>query len=162
MKEPTASPSPLATLIADLPMEGLTFTPVPVKRRHDGWTPERQKGFIARLALSGSVAAAADGVGKSRASAYALRELPGAESFAGAWDKAIGWGRDLHTDLAIERAIKGERRPVFHRGRQVGEYLRYDNRLTIAALRRLPPRQPAAADFDSLVAALAALAPDPG
>lgn len=44
----------------DLP----AFTPVPMTRsRHDGWTPERQRGFIAALAQSGIVARAARSVG---------------------------------------------------------------------------------------------------
>lgn len=30
------------------------FTPVPRKPRHDGWTPERQKAFIAALADTGA------------------------------------------------------------------------------------------------------------
>ena len=33
------------------------FDPVPRKYRHDGWTPERQKAFIAALADTGSVSA---------------------------------------------------------------------------------------------------------
>jgi hypothetical protein len=31
------------------------FTPVPRKYRHDGWTAERQRAFIAGLAETGSV-----------------------------------------------------------------------------------------------------------
>ena len=35
------------------------FTPVPRKYRHDGWTTERQRAFIAALADTGSVSRAA-------------------------------------------------------------------------------------------------------
>ena len=35
------------------------FEPVPRKFRHDGWTPERQRAFIAALADTGSVSRAA-------------------------------------------------------------------------------------------------------
>lgn len=34
----------------------IPFTPVPVKLRHDGWTSERQRGFIDRLILTGCAA----------------------------------------------------------------------------------------------------------
>lgn len=123
----------LAELIG-LDHHELAFEPVPVRARHDGWTPERQRGFILRLAICGCVAKAAAGVGKSRESAYRLREHHGAESFAAVWDLAQGWGRGRAADLAIERALCGETRPIFYRGRKLGEAVRHDNRLLIALL----------------------------
>ena len=39
------------------------FTPVPLRARADGWTPARQRGFIAALARCGSILAAARHVG---------------------------------------------------------------------------------------------------
>ena len=139
MDESLRLPPRLAAILEDLPLEQLAFAPVPVKPRRDGWTPARQLAFILRLALLGSVAAAAKAVGMSRESAYRLRERPGAGGFAAAWDKAQGWGRGRAADLATERAIHGEKRGVYYRGRKVGEYVRHDNRLLIAALNRLPP-----------------------
>ena len=62
------------------------FTPVPLRYRRDGWTPGRQADFLGRLCETWSVAAAARHVGMTRESAYRLREKPGAESFAAAWD----------------------------------------------------------------------------
>ena len=50
-----------------------TLDPVPVRPRHDGWTPERQYGFIDALAQSGCVAEAARSVGMSVEDAYRLR-----------------------------------------------------------------------------------------
>ena len=79
----------LLRLLQDMPIEELAFTPVPVRGRHDGWTVDRQKGFILRLALGGHVTLAARAVGLSRKSAYRLRERPDARSFAAAWDKAV-------------------------------------------------------------------------
>ena len=67
----------------------LRFTAVPLKARHDGWTPELQLRFIVALARGHSIAAAARLVGKTRATAYALRQRPGAESFAATWDAAL-------------------------------------------------------------------------
>ena len=34
------------------------FAPVPLRYRHDGWTPERQRGFIEALADTGCVSRA--------------------------------------------------------------------------------------------------------
>lgn len=123
----------LAELIG-LDHHELAFEPVPVKPRHDGWTVECQRGFILRLAICGCVSKSAAGVGKSPRSAYRLRDRDGAESFAAAWDRALGWGRDRAADLAIERALLGETRPVFYRGRKIGENVRHDNRLLIALI----------------------------
>lgn len=139
MDESLRLPPNLAAILEDLPLDELAFVPVPVKPRRDGWTPERQVAFILRLALLGGVAAAAKAVGMSRESAYRLRQHPGAASFAAAWDKAQGWGRGRAADLGTDRAIHGETRGVYYRGRKIGEYVRHDNRLIIAALNRMPP-----------------------
>ncbi len=84
------------------------FTPVPLARtRHDGWTPERQRLFLIALAALGTVDAAAQAVGMSRISAYNLKKRDGAESFAREWDRAVGFGRSMMFDYAMERAING-------------------------------------------------------
>jgi len=134
MSESYPLPPRLAEVAADLPLEELAFDPVPVKARRDGWTAERQRGFIVRLALSGSIGASAQAVGMTRRNAYRLRDHPGAGSFAAAWDRAQNWGVSARQDHALERAIAGEVRPVFYKGRQVGEQVRYANGLTIAVL----------------------------
>ena len=113
----------------------LDFTPVPTRARHDGWTPDRQRAFIAALAQVGVVAAAARHVGLSTKSAYALRDRPGAAGFAAAWTFAQGEGLARARDTAIEHAMYGVAVPVFYGGRQVGERRRYDHRLVLAALR---------------------------
>jgi hypothetical protein len=66
------------------------FYPVPTRTRRDGWTVARQADFLGMLAETGSVIGACEAVGMSRKSAYRLRALPGAESFAAAWDAALG------------------------------------------------------------------------
>ena len=137
MAEPFSLSDSLLSRLQDMPLEQIAFAPVPVKPRHDGWTPGRQRGFILRLSLAGCVATAARGVGKSRESAYRLRERPGAESFVAAWDRAIGWGQDRMTDIGIERALCGEVRHYYYRGVKCGEYIRHDNRLAMAVLTRL-------------------------
>ncbi len=134
MTEPTPAPDPLAALIGKLPLDELAFTLVPVKTRHDGWTAERQVGFIQRLALCGCVAAAAREVGMTKKSAYRLRDRPGAESFAAAWERALALADEWIDRRAILRIHEGERVPIFYRGRQVGERVRHNDRLLAAAL----------------------------
>jgi hypothetical protein len=130
----------LVALLRDMPLEELAFAPVPVRARHDGWTVERQKGFILRLALGGHVTLAARAVGKTRKSAYRLRGRPDAASFAASWDKAAGWGQDRRLDVALERALYGERVPIVRNGRCVGEVVRHDNRLGMAVLNAMDRR----------------------
>ena len=72
----------------------ISFTPVPLKARHDGWTPSRQRHFIELLAATKSVTRACKAVGMSAVTAYALRKKPGAESFAAAWDAALAFVAD--------------------------------------------------------------------
>ncbi|MBB4152948.1 hypothetical protein GGQ80_000836 [Sphingomonas jinjuensis] len=114
----------------------LAFTPVPTSRaRHNGWTPERQRRFIAALAMIGLVSVAAREVGMSAKSAYALRKRAGAEEFAIAWDRAVGSGQAHARSTAVERAIHGTLVPVFHRGKRVGARRVFDNKLLVVALR---------------------------
>ena len=54
-----------------------------------GWTPTRQRIFLAALIETGSIARAARAAGMSRSSAHALRKrLPGTP-FDHAWDQAL-------------------------------------------------------------------------
>lgn len=112
------------------------FTPVPLSRsRHDGWTAERQRAFIAMLAQTGVVAAAARAVGMGVTSAYNLRRRPGAESFARAWMLVETDARRRAFELIVDQAINGTTRARFYRGRFVGLTRVYETRLALAALR---------------------------
>jgi hypothetical protein len=110
------------------------FTPVPVRARRDGWTEARQRGFIATLHRLGSVAAAARVVGMSVRSAYTLRERPGAESFAEAWDMAHEMGFDEVRAEAIRQVYEGETVARLRRGKVVGFVHRTNVRLMAAVL----------------------------
>lgn len=57
------------------------FTPVPLRYRHDGWTPERQRDYVAALARTGHAGKAARAVGMTEQSAAKLRRRPDAASF---------------------------------------------------------------------------------
>lgn len=134
-------PPRLAAIAKDLPLRKLAFTPVPVKARHDGWTPERQRAFILRLALSGSVSRSAEAVGMTARTAYRLCGHPEAASFIAAWDRALHCGLTRRVDYALERSLLGDVRAVFYRGRKVGEQIRYSHGLTIAVLNQGDARQ---------------------
>lgn len=136
----------------------IAFDPVPVKARHDGWTPERQRGFIDRLVVTGCLARAARAVGMSPQSADKLGRRRGAESFRRARDEALASGRSYQADIALLRCIEGERNPIMYGGRKVGERVRYDNGLLIAVLNAsMPPEQASADPVSDLNRALEAL-----
>lgn len=136
----------------------LLFTPhVPERITTTGWTPDRQRCFIAALARMGVVSAAAKSVGMTARSAYSLRHRvrmkygnwadtpmrpetaaalgPGyIFSFAAAWDLALGEGLELQIDAALPVALEGEEVPVIRRGRIIGWQKKFNARLAIAAL----------------------------
>lgn len=136
----------------------LLFTPhVPARIQAGGWTPQRQIAFIAALARTGVVRAAAASVGMSTRSAYQLRArvklhthnladapMTPAEaaalgpgyiySFAAAWDLALDRGLTLQIHAATPVALEGERVPVVRRGRIIGWQQKFNVRLMIAAL----------------------------
>lgn len=128
-KDPTEIRVPVAP--EDLP----TFAPVPVKRRHDGWTPERQRAFIGALADTGSVSRAARYVNMSSVGAYWLRRHPGAEGFRRAWEAALDLGVQRLKDIAYERAIDGQLSPVFVAGKLKGFRRVRNDRLLMFCLR---------------------------
>jgi hypothetical protein len=111
------------------------FAPVPRRYRHDGWTPERQKAFIAALADTGCVDRAARMVNIAQANAYALRRAPGAEAFRRAWDAALDLGVKRLKDIAFQRAIEGELVPVFVAGKLMGFRRKYNDKLLMFCLR---------------------------
>jgi len=114
------------------------FYPVPTRTRRDGWTVQRQADFLGMLAETGSVMGACEAVGMSRKSAYTLRARPGAESFAAAWDAALGapLRKVTVTDLPF-LAYHGLIRPVLFRGRYRGASRKPDNSALLRLFGRL-------------------------
>lgn len=112
------------------------FEPVPRKaRRHDGWTPERQRAFIEALADTGSVSRAAAMVNMTPRCAYYLRRQPGAEGFRKAWEAALDFGVARMKDIAFERAVEGQLVPMLVGGRLIGWRRIYNDRLLMFCLR---------------------------
>jgi hypothetical protein len=138
----------------------LRFAPVPVRGRHNGWTPRRQRLFILRLACGDGPAEAARVVGCSRQSVYALRRRPDARAFAAAWDQAQHFadearraGRQLpSSETGFDTILV----PRFYRGRLVGYVQKEDVRSAMRTLARLDRLSHAVSDtegldFDALV-----------
>ena len=115
------------------------FTPVNLRRRHDGWTAERQLAFIEALAQTACVEEACAAVGMGRTAAYALKARSEAVSFRIAWDAALDMGVKRLSDAVIGRAINGTSRPVFYKGEVVGERRYFDERLSMFLLRYREP-----------------------
>lgn len=86
----------------------LDFAPVPRKTKViRGWTPKKQRGFIAALRESGSVRLSTAEVGMSYEGVYKLRHAPGGEEFARAWDEAVAIGARRVRDVFIDQNIHG-------------------------------------------------------
>lgn len=115
------------------------FRPVVVKARADGWTPDRQRAFIAAIAQCGQLAPAARAVGMTVQSLGRLRLRPDAASFNRAIAKVIDNARAQLLSTTIERAIDGVIEPIYYRGRHCGDVRQFNDGLLIAALNRLMP-----------------------
>ena len=136
MDESLRLPTGLAERLAHIPPGALDFVPVPVKARRDGWSAGIQKMFVLCLAAGLGTSGAVRAVGRSRQTAYRLRERPDAVSFAAAWDRALRFARLRPLPpgaTAWERGVEGVVVPVLYRGRVVGSRRKYCDR-TLAAL----------------------------
>ena len=121
---------------ADLPR----FRAVAVKARSDGWTPARQRNFLAALAQTGQIEPAVRAVGMTRQSLARLRLRPGAVGFNRAIAIVIDGARAEVLGATLERAIHGVAQPVYYRGRECGSQRNFNDRLLIAAFKQLFPK----------------------
>lgn len=111
-----------------------------------------QTYFLRRLALSGSVADAAAQAGVTPRTVRRWRAANPA--FARRYEEALVGRLEILEDLAMRRALGADRRPVFHRGKQVASVERHNDAMLMRLLAR----------FDRLrerQARLAATLPDP-
>jgi hypothetical protein len=106
--------------------------------RADGWTPGRRAAFLTHLADNGVVAEAAATVGKSLASAYALRRRAGGYAFNLGWEAALHLARRRVADELMTAAIKGET-AVWTREEGKTTYTRFNPRTALALLDRVNP-----------------------
>ena len=121
--------------VGDEALPDIPFDPVPrLRQRRNGWSEERQRGFIVALSRCGSVAAAARHVGMTPRSAWRLCDAAGAASFVAAWDRAIDIGLAQLRSTSLRRALDGDYVPVYRRGKLVRVEHRHADRLAIALL----------------------------
>ena len=133
------------------------FDIAPTRKRHAGWTAERQRRFIEHLALTGNVGEACAIVGVASSSAYRLRNKAGAESLARAWDAALRLCATRLAAIALDRAVNGRVERFYKDGELVMERRIPSDYMLTWLLSRLDPLQ-----FGSPPArALAAAAGDP-
>ena len=90
------------------------------------------------LAETGSVLGACEAVGMSRNSAYKLRARPDAESFAAAWDAALGAPirKVTVTDLDF-LAYHGLVQPLLFRGKYRGPIRKPDNSALLRLMKKI-------------------------
>jgi hypothetical protein len=133
------------------------FDLAPTRKRHAGWTAERQRRFIEHLSLTGNVGEACAIVGVASSSAYRLRNRAGAESFARAWDAALRLCPTRLVAIGLDRAINGRVERHYKDGELVMERRIPSDYLLTWFISRLDPLQ-----FGSPAAkALAAATGDP-
>jgi hypothetical protein len=87
--------------------EPFPFTPVVLRYREDGWTPERQRRYVALLAATGHAGKAARAVGMTGQSAGKLRRRPDAASFARACELAVQSARRRWREVRLAASRPG-------------------------------------------------------
>jgi hypothetical protein len=124
--------------------------------RHDGWTPDRQRDFLERIADGYTVGVACRIVGMTPGSAYALRRRAGGAVFALGWRAANLVARDHVAERLLARAMDGQTETITRADGSVVERHRYDNRLACSMLARLDREADSAGPADAAAARLIA------
>jgi hypothetical protein len=106
--------------------------------RRDGWTAEREVGFLQHFADHGLVTEAARAVGMGLSGAYGRRRSEAGTAFDLGWQAAMLLARQRVADLLMARAIEGEERvTVREEGRTISKSHNY--RLGMTLLDRIDP-----------------------
>ena len=140
------------------PVQTESMAIVELRRRHDGWTADRQRLFLNTLANTGCVGVAAEAANITPRSAYRLRNHAKGFAFAAAWDAALMKAAQRLTAVAFERAIAGTPRTIWREGRIVAQTSIPSDRMLMFLLRSLNPALFAAnGDAAARTAAIAAM-----
>ena len=115
------------------------FTPAPTRKRNAGWTAERQRIFIERVALTGNVGEACALAGLSSSSFYRLCQKAGADSFVKAWNAARVLAATRGSAIAWDRAVNGRVERFYKDGELVMERRIPSDYLLTWLLSRLDP-----------------------
>ncbi len=129
------------------------FDIAPTRKRHAGWTAERQRRFIEHLALTGNVGEACAVVGVASSSAYRLRNKAGAEAFARAWDAALRLCPTRLVAIGLDRAVNGRVERFYKDGELVMERRIPSDYLLTWFIARLDPAQFGSPNAKALAAA---------
>lgn len=103
------------------------------KPRRKSWTMGRRETFLAELAATCNVSAAARAAGMCPQGAYRLRDRDA--GFRAAWMRALGEGYERLELMMLERAMFGVEKHVWYRGEQVGSMRSYGDATGLALLR---------------------------
>jgi hypothetical protein len=93
-----------------------------------------QTYFLRRLALAGSVADAAARAGVTPRTVQRWRAVNAA--FACRYEEVLSQRLEILEDLAMRRAQGADRRPVFHRGKQIASVERHNDAMLMRLLAR--------------------------
>jgi hypothetical protein len=137
---PDGAPADGAAPVPAEPFDGVALEES--RKRHAGWSVERQRLFLANLAETGSVHLASAAARLAARSAYRMRAR--SPAFAAAWDTAEQLAVGRLSALAFDRAIHGRTEQVWHSGELVAEKRVPSDRLLMWLLARLDPRRFAA------------------
>ena len=107
----------------------LDFDLVPLRHRADGFTPEKQRGYVEALADCGVAREAAARVGLSEQAINRVRRRADARSFDRACEAAHVFGARRIRSIAFERAIEGTLKGHYYHGELISQERVYDNRL---------------------------------
>ena len=99
-------------------------------------TRDQRSRFLEALATTGVVVKAARAIGRSTACCYNLRQRDA--GFAAQWQLALDQYSDTLRAIAIDRAVKGVAKTVYHLGKAVGTQREYSDRLLMFLLERHP------------------------
>lgn len=128
------------------------FDPAPLRYRHDGLTPDRQREYVEAMADCGIAREAARRIGVSEQAVARVRRRADARAFDLACEAAQRIGARRIRSVAYERAIEGTIKRHYYHGELKSEEVVYDNRLLIyllgktAHLVESPPEAQAVAD----------------
>ncbi|MBN8806943.1 MAG: hypothetical protein J0I47_01700 [Sphingomonas sp.] len=128
---------------------------VPLRFRHDGFTPLKQRQFLTVLGDTGCIRDACRAVGVSSTTAYRLRLR--SPEFAEDWDCALAMAATVLELAAFRRAVIGVEEPIYQAGKLVGTRRRYsDSLLRVLILRgdlrnSSPFRRASRAETDKLL-----------
>ena len=130
----------------------LEFDPVPRKtQRADGWTPERQRAFIAALTVTGSKRQAATAIGMAPFGIDQMLRSDGSDSFRAAYDRAMEIAA-VNGSMRIASGVADAAARNAFLGNARGQQARNAQLTPPSRLRGLPPpddREPALTEEQS-------------